>query len=113
MIEILASVLLVSGLIFVLIGIVGVLRLPDFYARLHATSKCDTLGLALMVAGVALLTGPAWKTFKIVLIVVIVAMVNSTAAHALGRAAFKSGLKPWTRGGRPPQTVPGGSARPR
>lgn len=96
-VEILAAALLVSGLFFVLVGILGVLRLPDFYARLHATSKCDTLGLALMVAGVALLTGAQWKTLKIGLIVVIVALVNSTAAHALGRAAFRSGLRPWVQ----------------
>jgi multicomponent Na+:H+ antiporter subunit G len=98
-VDVLAAALLVSGLFFVLVGVLGVLRLPDFYARLHATSKCDTLGLALMVAGVALLTGAQWKTFKIVLIVAIVALVNSTAAHALGRAAFRSGLRPWTREG--------------
>jgi multicomponent Na+:H+ antiporter subunit G len=97
-VDVLAAALLLGGLFFVLVGILGVLRLPDFYARLHATSKCDTLGLALMVAGVALLTGAQWKTLKIVLIVVIVALVNSTAAHAVGRAAFRSGLRPWTRG---------------
>jgi multicomponent Na+:H+ antiporter subunit G len=99
MVDLAAAGLLVSGLFFVLVGILGVLRLPDFYARLHATSKCDTLGLALMVAGVALMTGAQWKTLKIVLIVVIVALVNSTTAHALGRAAFRSGLRPWSREG--------------
>jgi multicomponent Na+:H+ antiporter subunit G len=96
-VDVLAAALLLSGLFFVLVGILGVLRLPDFYTRLHATSKCDTLGLALMVAGVALLTGAQWKTLKIVLIVAIVALVNSTAAHAIGRAAFRAGLRPWTR----------------
>ncbi|CAN5405069.1 monovalent cation/H(+) antiporter subunit G [soil metagenome] len=102
-VDLLAAVLLVAGLFFVVVGITGVLRLPDFYARLHATSKCDTLGLALMVAGVALLTGLVLKTVKIVMLVAIVALVNSTAAHALGRAAYRSGLEPWTRGDEPPQ----------
>lgn len=91
-----AAVLLVTGLAFVLIGITGVLRLPDFYARLHATSKCDALGLALMVAGVAVLTGAQLKTVKILMLILIVALVNATAAHALGRAAYRSGLAPWT-----------------
>jgi multicomponent Na+:H+ antiporter subunit G len=102
-VDLLAAVLLVAGLFFVVVGITGVLRLPDFYARLHATSKCDTLGLALMVAGVALLTGLVLKTVKIVMLVAIVALVNSTAAHALGRAAYRSGLEPWTKGDEPPQ----------
>lgn len=100
--DVLAPALLVAGLFFVMVGITGVLRLPDFYTRLHATSKCDTLGLALMVAGVALHTGLVHKTVKIVMLVVIVALVNSTAAHALGRAAYRSGLRPWTRQGVPP-----------
>lgn len=102
-VEVLAATLLIAGLFFVLVGITGVLRLPDFYARLHATSKCDTLGLALMVAGVALHTGLVHKTVKIVMLVVIVALVNSTAAHALGRAAYRSGLQPWTRKSEPLQ----------
>jgi multicomponent Na+:H+ antiporter subunit G len=88
--------LLLIGLLFVLAGVVGVLRLPDFYARLHATSKCDTLGLGFMVAGVALHTGLTLTTGKILLLIVLVAVVNATAAHALGRAAYRSGLAPWT-----------------
>ena len=100
-VDLIASALLITGLAFVLIGIIGVLRLPDFYARLHATSKCDALGLALMVAGVALLTGPVLKTVKILLLVGIVALVNSTAAHALGRAAYRSGIAPWRREDEP------------
>jgi multicomponent Na+:H+ antiporter subunit G len=94
-----AGGLLLIGLIFVLAGVVGVLRLPDFYARLHATSKCDTLGLGFVVAGVALHTGLTLTTGKILLIIVLVGVVNATAAHALGRAAYRSGLAPWTTGG--------------
>ena len=91
-----AAVLLVAGLFFVLAGVIGVLRLPDFYARLHATSKCDTLGLALMVGGVAIHSGLTLTSGKLVLLVVFVGLLNATAAHALGRAAYRSGLAPWT-----------------
>lgn len=98
--EAIALGLLSGGLFFVLAGVIGVLRLPDFYTRLHATSKCDTLGLALMVAGVALLTPASLVTVKILAVAVLVALVNATAAHALGRAAHRSGLTPWRRGDR-------------
>lgn len=98
MADAIAAVLLVVGLAFVLLGAVGVLRLPDFYSRLHATSKVDTLGLALMASGIAVQTGWTLPTLKILLIVPFVAFVNSTAAHALGRAAYRSGLEFWTRG---------------
>lgn len=96
-----SAALLLTGLLFVLAGVVGILRLPDFYARLHATSKCDTVGLALMVGGVAVHTGLTLGTVKVLAIVGFVAFVNSTAAHALGRAAYRSGLAPWVSADRP------------
>jgi multicomponent Na+:H+ antiporter subunit G len=99
MMDLAVAGLLLSGLVFVLAGVVGVLRLPDFYARLHATSKCDTLGLALMAAGLALHNGLALTTGKILLLVIFVGVVNATAAHALARAAYRSGLEPWTSEG--------------
>ena len=96
--DLVALALLSGGLAFVLAGVIGILRLPDFYCRLHATSKCDTLGLALMVAGVAVLTPLSLTTVKVLAVVVLVALVNATAAHALGRAAHRSGLPPWRLG---------------
>lgn len=103
MTDVVAGALLLGGLVFVLAGVVGILRLPDFYARLHATSKCDTLGLALMAAGVAVHTGPTLITVKVLLVVAFVAVVNTTVAHALGRAAYRSGLAPWTSAGPRPE----------
>jgi multicomponent Na+:H+ antiporter subunit G len=89
--------LIVLGLGFVLAGIVGVLRLPDFYTRLHAMGKCDTLGVGLMVVGLALQQADWHQSAKMLLVLVFVGMANPTATHALGRAAFRSGLRPWTR----------------
>jgi multicomponent Na+:H+ antiporter subunit G len=102
-IEMLAAGLMLGGLFFVIAGVVGIVRLPDFYARLHATSKCDTLGLALLVAGVALHAGPTLTAVKVLLIALFVAIVNATAAHAIGRAAYRSGLMPWLPDGQKPR----------
>jgi multicomponent Na+:H+ antiporter subunit G len=93
----LATILLVLGLLFILFGVLGILRLPDFYTRLHAMGKCDTLGVALVILGLALHTGASLTTVKLLLIAACVIVVNPTAIHALGRAAIKSGLRPWTR----------------
>ena len=76
---------------------VGILRLPDFFTRLHALGKSDTLGVALMTTALALHEGLSLNSLKILMIVVFVALANPTAAHVLGRAALKSGLVPWTR----------------
>jgi len=95
-----ADVLLGVGLFFILTGVVGILRLPDFYTRLHAMGKCDTLGVGLMVAGLALQPGIPHHSLKMLLILVFVGLASPTTAHALGRAALKAGLKPWTSAGR-------------
>ncbi|HVR71962.1 MAG TPA: monovalent cation/H(+) antiporter subunit G [Vicinamibacteria bacterium] len=90
--------LLVAGAFFIVTGVVGVLRLPDFYTRLHAMGKCDTLGVGLMVLGLALQQDDALHVLKLLLILVFVGLANPVATHALGRAALKSGLEPWRRG---------------
>lgn len=92
----LAYALLLSGLFFIVAGAIGILRLPDFYTRLHAMGKCDTLGVALMVLGLALLEGATLNGLKILLLIVFVGVANPTATHALGRAAHRAGLVPWS-----------------
>lgn len=91
------DVLLVAGLLFVLSGVVGVLRLPDFYTRLHALGKCDTLGVGLMVAGLALRSG-AHDAIKMILILMFVLAAVPIATHALARAAWRAGVEPWRAG---------------
>ena len=93
----LAMPLLLLGLLFILLGVVGILRLPDFYTRLHAMGKCDTLGVALVLIALALYTGLTLSSAKLLLIAVFIGIANPTATHALGRAAIKAGLTPWTR----------------
>jgi len=103
-ISMLSWALLLSGLFFILAGIIGVLRLPDFYSRLHAQGKCDTLGVSLMLAGLAvnelhhgLTLEHILTALKIMGVLFFVWLANPTATHALGRAAHSSGLKPWTK----------------
>ena len=98
--SVVGSVLLAGGFFFIAAGAVGVLRLPDFYTRLHAVGKNDTLGVAMMVLGLALIEGLTRNSAKMLLIVLFIAIANPVVTHALGRAAWKSGLKPWQRGPR-------------
>jgi multicomponent Na+:H+ antiporter subunit G len=92
---VLANVLLILGLLFILAGVLGVLRLPDFYTRLHAMGKCDTLGVTLVLLALAIHAGASLVTVKVLLISVFIGLANPVATHALGRAAMKSGLLPW------------------
>lgn len=96
-IEAAAVLLLAASLFFTLTAAVGVLRLPDFYTRLHAIGKCDTAGLALAVLAFALLGGGLATAVKLLLVSVFLAFAGPTAAHALGRAARHSGVAVWRR----------------
>lgn len=92
-----ALVVLAAGSFFLLIGSVGLLRFPDFYSRCHATGKSDTLGVMLLVLGLILVEGFTLNSAKLLLILTFVGLTNPTATHALARAAFQVGLKPWFR----------------
>ncbi|ETW98569.1 MAG: hypothetical protein ETSY1_18240 [Candidatus Entotheonella factor] len=101
---VLANVLLICGLLFILAGVLGVLRFPDFYTRLHAMGKCDTLGVTLVLLALAIHAGISLVTVKVLLLSIFIALANPVATHALGRAAMKSGLKPWF--GQAPNQAP-------
>lgn len=99
----LVGLLLAIGLLFFLGGGVGIIRLPDFYSRLHAAGKLDTLAsltmlLALALANVNHLTLLELLTgLKILLIVVFVFIASPTATHAIVDAGVRAGLKPWSK----------------
>ncbi len=94
---IVAMVLMLGGVFFLTVSSIGLLRLPDFYARTHAVGKSETLGAILTLSGLAVYNGWELSTFKILLILIFVLIANPTATHAIARAALRSGLPPWTR----------------
>jgi len=95
--NIVAIVLIAGGVFFLTVSALGLLRLPDFYARTHAVGKSETLGSILILVGLAVYNGWELSTFKILFVMVFVLIANPTAAHAISRAALRSGLAPWTR----------------
>ncbi|MFP8957118.1 monovalent cation/H(+) antiporter subunit G [Natrialbaceae archaeon A-CW3] len=89
-------VLLALGVFFTFVSAVGVLRLPDVYARAHTASQTDTLGAGLALAAVALALGWQHATVYTVLLLFFVFITNPTAAHAIARSAAEMGIEPWT-----------------
>ncbi|MFP8954036.1 monovalent cation/H(+) antiporter subunit G [Natrialbaceae archaeon A-arb3/5] len=89
-------VLVAFGLFFTFVSAVGVVRLPDIYARAHTASQTDTLGAGLALAAVALALGWHQSTVYTVLLLFFVFITNPTAAHAIARSAAESGITPWT-----------------
>lgn len=98
---VLAILLIVGGAFFLMVSAIGLLRLPDFYARTHAVGKSETLGTILVLSGLAVYNGWELSTAKILFIMVFALIANPTATHAISRAALRSGLAPWTRKQRP------------
>ncbi len=93
-IHILGIVIVSTGAFFLMIGSIGLIRLPDFFSRSHATGKSDTLGIMLVILGLMLFEGFTLNSLKLLLIVGFVGLTNPTASHALARAAFHFGKKP-------------------
>lgn len=92
--EVLAIIIISGGVFFLLIGSIGLIRLPDFFSRSHATGKVDTLGILLVLSGLIMYEGFTLNSAKMLIILVFVALTNPTATHALARAAFLFGVKP-------------------
>lgn len=94
---VIAIVLIAAGVFFLTVSALGLLRLPDFYARTHAVGKSETLGSILVLSGLAVYNGLELSTVKILFILFFVLLANPTATHAIARAALRTGLQPWTR----------------
>ncbi|MHC4938529.1 MAG: monovalent cation/H(+) antiporter subunit G [Planctomycetota bacterium] len=97
MLSIIGGLFIILGAVFMLIGSIGVVRLPDFYSRTHAATNVDTLGIFLFVIGLAVKQGATLTTAKLVLVAFIILLVNPVGTHALANSALIQGLKPWRR----------------
>lgn len=92
--EVLSWVLILGGSGFVIIGGVGLLRLPDFYTRIHAAGITDTLGTWLILLGLMLHEGFTLGTAKLAMLLFFMLATSPLASHALAKSAFLRGLDP-------------------
>lgn len=95
MLMVMSALLVLSGSIITFIAALGVLRLPDFFMRMHAATKAGVVGPSLLLCGAGLYD-PSWATLiKIGLAVLFLCMTTPIAAHLLGRAGFIGGARLW------------------
>jgi multicomponent Na+:H+ antiporter subunit G len=101
--DIFIYIILAIGVFFNLLGGLGLLRFPDVYTRLHAGTKCTTFGSIFLVGSVILLGLKSWYfgstdgsvlMFHSAFALVAILLTNPTGAHAIARAAHRSGVKP-------------------
>jgi multicomponent Na+:H+ antiporter subunit G len=98
LLDALAWAALVSGGFFVIVGAVGLHRMPDVFTRMHATSLIDTLGIGLLGLGMVLQTDDWAVAVRIGIIVFVSLIAGAVAAHALARAALHDGEQPLLAG---------------
>lgn len=96
MIEIIAGVLLMIGAFFTLVAAVGVVRLPDLYTRMHAASKTGTVGSGVMLLAIAVSSGQFDVVTRAIAGIVFFLLTAPLSAHLLARAAYCTGVLPWS-----------------
>lgn len=93
LVNIVSWISLVLGGLFCIVGAIGLLRMPDFYTRMHAASVIETLGAGLILLGLVLQAGFTLVAVKLLMMGVLILFVSPTATHALARAAMVRGVK--------------------
>lgn len=89
--------LLILGSFFFFAGIVGLLRFPDIYTRLHAVTKADNVGLGLIISGLAVQAESWFVVGKLLLIWLLVLFASASVSHLIARRALDKGIRVWRR----------------
>lgn len=95
--EIIGYAFIAIGLVFDLFGCLGLIRLPDVYNRLQASTKCVTLGTCSILFGLFLFKGFSAAGMKAILCIIFIILTSPVSAHALARGAHKAGVKLWEK----------------
>ena len=94
LLDVVSWILLSLGGLFVFIGGVGALRMPDLFTRMHAASLTDTTGSALIILGIMLQAGASLASIKLAMILLFLLLTGPTATNALASAAMLAGVRP-------------------
>jgi multicomponent Na+:H+ antiporter subunit G len=95
MTEIIGYILIAIGVLFDIFGCIGLVRFPDVYNRLQASTKCVTLGTIVLLIGVAVASGSGAMAAKAGICAVFIVLTSPTAAHAIAKGAYSSGVELW------------------
>lgn len=88
--EIIGNIVIACGMVFMLFGVIGIVKFDNFYTRLLAASKTDTVGALTLIIGVVIRQGLSFFTGKVIILAVIMLIFNPLVAHILARSAYLS-----------------------
>jgi multicomponent Na+:H+ antiporter subunit G len=87
--NIMIIILLILGLFFFFVGAIGLIRMPDVFCRMHATTKCDTMGAGLIFMALMIWKGFTFTSLTIFIILIFIWLTNPTAAHYIAKSAYQ------------------------
>lgn len=93
--EITGHLFMFVGIIFDVIGCIGLVRLPDIYNRLQASLKCVAMGTCFILLGTIIIAGLSPIGAKAMLCLIFIIIISPTTEHALARASYIAGVKMW------------------
>lgn len=93
------TALIAAGLFFMVVSPIGMIRFPDFFTRVHAAGKCDSLGQAFILLGCIIHEGLSLNVTKLALLILFIYLLTPTATHAIVKAAYLVGEKERQAGG--------------
>ena len=96
-IDLLTCLFISAGVVFFFGGILGVLRFPDIYCRLHALTKADNLGLGFILLGLALQSGDPAVICKLIFMWLLIVIASATSCYLIAQAAQRMGIAPWRK----------------
>ena len=94
MFEIVSNFFLSLGVLFFIVGTVGIFRFFDLYTRVHALTKIDNLGLGFIIFGLILKSDNIFIALKLILIWALALLTSSTLAYIFSSHSIKSGIEP-------------------
>lgn len=92
--EIISWAFLISGAFFSVVGGIGIVRMPEFFSRLHGGGVTDTLGAGLIIIGLCFQITSAFILAKLLMILFFLMVSSPSSCHALARSALSQGVKP-------------------
>lgn len=93
--EVITAILIIIGALFMFLGSIGILRMPDLFLRMSATTKVTALGVALMLLAAAFHFNEMGVAARAIAILVFVLLTAPVGAHMIGRAAYFTGVSLW------------------
>jgi multicomponent Na+:H+ antiporter subunit G len=94
MTEIIGNIIIIIALVFITIGIIGIHKYKNFYTRILLSTKIDTVGAITLLIGIAVKHGISFFTFKIVILIAIMMILDPLTSHIVTRSAHECGYTP-------------------